>query len=1078
MDYILPEIYRLLSHRYAFWVLLVVGLLIAYKFLGRFNLSVRMPGRAITMDEVLAKVLGARYREGKIETAVWREKKKGNLLGAGRLYEDAGKLDKAIELYTEGQEFYAAATALEKMGKLERAAELFVQAGDYKKAAQVFSASGKHLRAAALFQERGNNLEAARLYAQGQAWDKASELYEKGGYPAKAAEAYEKLGNFVKAAECYERHFMENVSYSTTYSSTAVAPEQKSALLAGRLYERAGDLKRAFQIFTKGSYHKEAAQTALNLGQPVQAAELFMRAEDHGSAADAYEKAGDPVKAANLRGEVALKGERVAEAAGFFVKGQDYLRAAELYESIGMLAEAAGAYEAGDSWGPAGSVYVRAGDKERAAAAYEKAGDFETAAKFYGESGNSRKAMALFERAGQTFQSGMAAAKANDFERAIGLLQRVPPSDENYRAATERLVQIFLDLGKPALALERVQRALAGQTIGAGNIDLFYLLGVTHEALGQRDQALEVLKRVLSEDLQYKDAEARVARIESGTAAPQASDRLGKYKLLAKIGQGAMGEVHRAHDPGLNRDVALKMVSTGLATSPEHTTRFKREAQSAAQLNHPNIVTVFDFGEEAGKIFMAMELLEGQDLRRLIGSPALGDPARVIDLTLQICEGLEYAHSKNVIHRDLKPGNIRVLPNGRIKILDFGLARLGASEMTQTGVVMGTPNYMSPEQAQGATADARSDIFAVGALMYEMLTGQKAFDGESVHSVINQVATREPTPLAQRRSDLTPSLINVVEKALAKDPKGRFQTAREMRAALGAARAATQGGASSAMQKPSEPRPTAEPPTPAAPPPKAAVAPPGGKPAAKAPRFVKCEQRGPGALGSVWRGEDPIDRRSVALRLLPTELLKAPGAMQAIAADLKAAAGVAHPNLAKVMGFMELEGQSCVVSEFVPGRDLSEGVAAGRRMPFMQVLSLGKVLAQVLGAIHARQLVHGSIQPSNVMVAQGVVKLTDLGLGRLAHAVTRAVDYCAPEKRLDVGGDIYALAALLYHLLTGIHPKTTPAGSALQMPGKVVPGVPPSFDQLLFQNLQTMPEVRCSSADEFQKILSRMVKLP
>jgi eukaryotic-like serine/threonine-protein kinase len=980
MDTILPEIMRLVNHRYAVWVLVIVGLLIAYRLLGRLNLSVRMPRRAVSFDDVMGKLLGTRYREGKLDAAVWRERKQGNLLGAGRLYEDAGKLDKAIELYTEGQEFYAAATALEKTGRLERAAELFAQAGDYKKAAQVFSAAGKHLRAAALFQERGNNLEAARLYVQGGAWDKASELYDKGGYPAKAAEAYEKMGNLVKAAECYERHFMENVSYSTTYSSTAVAPEQKSALLAGRLFERSGDLKRAFQILTKGSFHKEAAQTALKLGQPTQAAELFMRAEDHANAADAYEKAGDPVKAANLRGEVSFKGERTAEAAGFFVKGQDYLRAAELYESIGMLAEAAGAYEAGESWSAAGSVYVRAGDKERAAAAYEHAGDFETAAKFYGESGNARKAMALFERAGQTFQSGMAAAKAHDYERAVGLLQRVPPSDENYRTATEQLVQIFLDLGKPALALERVQRALTGQTIGAGNIDLFYWLGVTHEALGQRDQALEVLKRVLSEDLQYKDAEARVARIESGAAAPaapQASDRLGKYKLLAKIGQGAMGEVHRAHDPVLNRDVALKMVSTGLATNPEHTTRFKREAQSAAQLNHPNIVTVFDFGEEGGKIFMAMELLEGQDLRRLIGSPALGDPARVIDLTAQICEGLEYAHSKNVIHRDLKPGNIRVLPNGRIKILDFGLARLGTSEMTQAGVVMGTPNYMSPEQAQGATADARSDVFAVGALVYEMLTGQKAFDGESVHSVINQVLMREPEPLSRKRPDLPPNLIRVVETAMAKDPKARFQTAKEMHTALGEARAAIPGNTASVAQRPGEPLPPVvqQPKGPVA----APAAPSASRPAAKAPRFVKCEQRGNGALGSVWRGEDPSDHRSVALRFLPAELLRAPGALQATVADLKAAAGVAHPNLAKVMGFLELEGQHCAVSEFVPGRDLSEGVAAGRRMPFMQVLSLGKVMAQVLAAIHARQMVHGSIRPSNVMVAQGVVKLTAWG---------------------------------------------------------------------------------------------------
>ena len=182
-----------------------------------------------------------------------------------------------------------------------------------------------------------------------------------------------------------------------------------------------------------------------------------------------------------------------------------------------------------------------------------------------------------------------------------------------------------------------------------------------------------------------------------------------------------MGEVFKAHDPLLNRMVAVKTISSSLGTESELRRRFLREAQSAARLNHPNIITVLDFDEQQGQIFMAMELLEGSDLKDLIGTRTLPDLDGRLDVMEQICEGLAYAHSMEVVHRDLKPSNIYVQPSGRVKILDFGLARLGASEMTRTGMVMGTPHYMSPEQVRGEKVDVRSDVFALGAMFYELL---------------------------------------------------------------------------------------------------------------------------------------------------------------------------------------------------------------------------------------------------------------------------------------------------------------------------------------------------------------------
>jgi serine/threonine protein kinase/tetratricopeptide (TPR) repeat protein len=265
--------------------------------------------------------------------------------------------------------------------------------------------------------------------------------------------------------------------------------------------------------------------------------------------------------------------------------------------------------------------------------------------------------------------------------------------------------------------------------------------------------------------------------------------RLGKYEIVHKIGQGAMGEVYKAHDPILNRDVAIKTMSAAIGADDELRKRFHREAQSAARLNHPNIITVYDFGEEQGKIYMAMELLEGNDLKDLIGRHTPHSLDQKLGLMEQIAEGLAFAHAKDVVHRDLKPANIHIQPNGQIKIMDFGLAKLASSDMTRAGMIMGTPNYMSPEQVRGEKADSRSDVFSLGAVFYELLANRKPFEADSLHAVLFQVMQNEPEALLNLVPDVPPLLAQVVEKAMAKDSALRFRDAGELRDALRQVRA-------------------------------------------------------------------------------------------------------------------------------------------------------------------------------------------------------------------------------------------------------------------------------------------------
>jgi serine/threonine protein kinase len=243
-------------------------------------------------------------------------------------------------------------------------------------------------------------------------------------------------------------------------------------------------------------------------------------------------------------------------------------------------------------------------------------------------------------------------------------------------------------------------------------------------------------------------------------------------------------------------------------------------------------------------------------------------------------------------------------------------------------------------------------------------------------------------------------------------------------------------------------------------------------------RFVPKDEIGSGPLGTVYRGEDTTDGRSVAMRLLPPELLTGEGVLPGLVADLKAASQISHPNLVKVLGLVEAQGGRCVVTELVTGRHFGEAVRSGHRMNAKQAHSLGRVGAQVLSLIHEKGLVHGSLQPSNFMVAGGVVKVADLGLGRLAHRRRRGAepDYRAPENEWNVAGDLYALAAVLYHLMTGVHPKSQSQGVALPLPSSLAAGIPEAFDKLLLRGLHPRPEMRLVSADAMLAELTHMVR--
>ena len=326
---------------------------------------------------------------------------------------------------------------------------------------------------------------------------------------------------------------------------------------------------------------------------------------------------------------------------------------------------------------------------------------------------------------------------------------------------------------------------------------LLYHLGLDFERKRMSDKALTVYERILKAG-GYRDAKRRARKLKTanqavtmapGLDAPMATLKLtdtetrptfGRYEILKELGQGAMGTVYLGLDPKINRQVAIKTM--GYSNVPpedleEVKTRFIREAEAAGKLSHPNIVTVYDIGEEHDTAYMAMELLDGNDLTAYCARDRLKPVPEVFDIMAAVVEALGYAHKAGVIHRDIKPANIMRLKDGRVKVTDFGIAKVMDSAKTRTGIVMGTPSYMSPEQVGGKKVDGRTDLFSLGIVFYEMLTGHKPFEGENLTTLMYAIAKAPYRPLPEIVPDIPACCVTIVNKLLNKAVSRRYKTA-------------------------------------------------------------------------------------------------------------------------------------------------------------------------------------------------------------------------------------------------------------------------------------------------------------
>jgi serine/threonine protein kinase len=293
---------------------------------------------------------------------------------------------------------------------------------------------------------------------------------------------------------------------------------------------------------------------------------------------------------------------------------------------------------------------------------------------------------------------------------------------------------------------------------------------------------------------------------------PSHPERIGRYRIVSESGRGAMGVVYRGEDEALGRAVAIKTIIASMdpAEQAGYLARFHQEAKALGGLNHPGIITVYEFGDQDGLAYLAMEFLEGRELRDVMNAGGI-DLAQAVDLAAQLADGLAYAHARGIVHRDVKPANVMVLAGNRVKLMDFGIARVRASDVkTQTGLMLGSPKYMSPEQVMGRPLDHRSDIFSLGVILHEMLTGAGPFSGADIHQLMFQICSARPAPPSSVNASVPRTLDLIVARALEKEPAERYSDAAAMaldlRAALADSVASPHHESTLAQPRPSEER--------------------------------------------------------------------------------------------------------------------------------------------------------------------------------------------------------------------------------------------------------------------------------
>lgn len=743
----------------------------------------------------------------------------------------------AADLYEKEEDWIRAGEALERAGNLQKAATMYKRGGAPILAAQAYDRKKQHAAAAREYLASDALDKAAESFAKAKDFARAAELFKQTDRLREAGESYDRMGDRRAAAAMFIGEFERQYEMARG----DVKSIRQACELAARAAEYLADLGQALEaadLLFKAGFKRRAAELYTEIGEVDRAAAIYIEAGRPGHAAKLYESVGEKKKARLHRAEAKLANNDKAGAADDFASAGEYLKAAELYNELRKHEDAARMYELAGDVRMAGDLYRVVGEHALAAQAYEKAGDFSAAMELYREIGDYKAELQAAKAGNDFFRVGQILLEHGRREDALAAFQRMDVHDSHYEEAAVIQGDILRELNRLDVAFQKYKTAIGDSAPNKTNVDILFKMAKVAEDAGVHAQALQLYESVIGVDYYYKDAAERaqslrqeltsagalrpvlgglsvgipgasgyidpavmmsgapsgpvmpsgVPVVPAGAAAPPqapaaapAPEKPARYVVLDEIARGGMGIVYKARDTVLDRVVAYKVLSSNLKSNKVAVKYFLREAKAAAKMSHPNIVTVFDAGEQDGEFYMAMEYVEGQTLKSLVNRQGAFPEKLIRYILVHSCRGLQYAHERGLVHRDIKPGNMMLTRDRALKIMDFGLAKFLEEAQANHTRAIGTPYYMSPEQILGQELDGRTDIYSLGVSMFECATGKVPFaKGDLSYHHLNTEAPRahEVNP------KISEELSDIILRCMSKKPEDRYASATELMGAV------------------------------------------------------------------------------------------------------------------------------------------------------------------------------------------------------------------------------------------------------------------------------------------------------
>ena len=1014
-------------------------------------------------------------------TDLLKEAKKASRTGdysrAGDLCDMAGHPLDAIQYYLQGRHFLLAAEVASRIGEHAEAAGYYNSGGAPAQAAEMYLKAGQKKKASMMYERAGQYLKAADIEEKMTNHQQAAAYYELGGQIEKAAYLFAQCGENLKAANLYEKLLgaggpgaMESGAFNLEDSRKRSA---RYSRFAGILYMKAAQFSKAGPYLEDAGLFDQAVLAYRKAGRTDKAAALLIKLENYTEALKLVEEDPGAKVERRLLGELYLRAGLFERAGEVFLSEALNFKAAECFESAGDLARAASLFVGEGEFIRAADLFSGIGRSRDAAASYEKAREFGNAGKMYEKAGLPDEASRVYLEGGRVLEAAKLHLGRGAKDQAIRILQQVRRDSPDFAKAAFTLGSLFFEQSLYAPAAEKFETALRANKDEGEQIKCLYHLALTYEQMGRVDEACKLYERVLSVDYHHADVADRLKslakqvgqqtgpstsqrqavkdtmRLNATTSQGVAANISGRLELTRRLGSGRHAVVFEAYDRVLQRKLAAKRYAPATSDAPDMVHRFLREAQKVSELSHPNLVTVFGIGEDHEGRYILEEYVDGRTLREVLDEKIRIEPARVIEMATQICDLLNYAHRKGIVHRDLRPENIFLAAQDQVKVSDFGLKPRMSDPSSMEGR---TICYASPEMIRSERVDAATDIYALGVILYEILLGEPPFPADTASFDHLNL----PPPFPSKIGRMLPGFMKrIIDRCLEKDRTRRYRSAAQILDEL-----------------------------------KAAAIVPG---VIVAERYEIVKELGIGGMGRIYQALDRDLEETVALKVLRAG--DAEGRqVERFLREIKITRKISHPNVVKVFDLGTWKEHRYITMEFIDGMNLEQWV---RLRPALDVTAAVRLLVSIargMEAAHALGIIHRDIKPQNILLQDGTVpKILDFGIARgvagtdmtTSGFVMGSPKYMSPEQvqamPLDARTDIYSMGVLMYFVFTGREPFVgdTPSviaykqiGEAPRPPREINPLIPAWLEAIVLKSLAKNREQRYSTAAELAEALT------